>query len=82
MAKIGIVGLGYVGAASAYSIVTQGICSELYLYDIKQDLALAHARDLEDMSAIHFSYTKIFHALNLENLASCDIIILAFRKES
>lgn len=60
MAKIGIVGLGYVGAASAYSIVTQGICSELYLYDIKQDLALAHARDLEDMSAIHFSYTKIF----------------------
>lgn len=25
MAKIGIVGLGYVGAASAYSIVTQGI---------------------------------------------------------
>lgn len=58
MAKIGIVGLGYVGAASAYSIVTQGICSELYLYDIKQDLALAHARDLEDMSAIHFSYTK------------------------
>lgn len=50
MAKIGIVGLGYVGAASAYSIVTQGICSELYLYDIKQDLALAHARDLEDMS--------------------------------
>lgn len=39
MAKIGIVGLGYVGAASAYSIVTQGICSELYLYDIKQDLA-------------------------------------------
>lgn len=82
MAKIGIVGLGYVGAASAYSIVTQGICSELYLYDIKQDLALAHARDLEDMSAIHFSYTKIFHALNLEILASCDIIILAFRKES
>lgn len=48
MAKIGIVGLGYVGAANAYSIVTQGICSELYLYDIKQDLALAHARDLED----------------------------------
>ncbi len=36
MAKIGIVGLGYVGAANAYSIVTQGICSELYLYDIKQ----------------------------------------------
>lgn len=34
------------------------------------------------MSAIHFSYTKIFHVLNLENLASCDIIILAFRKES
>ncbi|MEE6537809.1 L-lactate dehydrogenase, partial [Campylobacter jejuni] len=33
-------------------MVTQGICSELYLYDIKQDLALAHARDLEDMSAI------------------------------
>lgn len=29
MAKIGIVGLGYVGASSAYSIVTQGICSEL-----------------------------------------------------
>lgn len=82
MAKIGIVGLGYVGAASAYSIVTQGICSELYLYDIKQDLALAHARDLGDMSAIHFSYTKIFHVPNLENLASCDIIILAFRKES
>ncbi|ENT1964887.1 L-lactate dehydrogenase, partial [Campylobacter jejuni] len=48
MAKIGIVGLGYVGSASAYSIATQGICSELYLYDIKQDLALAHARDLED----------------------------------
>ncbi|ECC0418736.1 L-lactate dehydrogenase, partial [Campylobacter jejuni] len=32
--------------------------------------------------AIHFSYTKIFHVPNLENLASCDIIILAFRKES
>lgn len=82
MSKIGIVGLGFVGAASAYNIVVQNICSELYLYDIKQDLALAHARDLEDMSAIHSSYTRIIHATNLEQLASCDIIILAFRKEN
>ncbi|HEB9306647.1 TPA: NAD(P)-binding domain-containing protein [Campylobacter coli] len=82
MSKIGIVGLGFVGAASAYNIVVQNICSELYLYDIKQDLALAHARDLEDMSAIHSSYTRIIHATNLEKLANCDIIILAFRKEN
>ncbi|WLR15201.1 L-lactate dehydrogenase [Campylobacter jejuni] len=82
MAKIGIVGLGYVGAASAYSIVTQGICSELYLYDIKQDLASSSCKRFGRYVSHSFFLYKNFHALNLENLASCDIIILAFRKES
>ncbi|TQR30995.1 L-lactate dehydrogenase [Campylobacter sp. MIT 99-7217] len=78
--KVGIVGLGYVGAASAFSLVAKSMCDEVVLIDIKTDLAIAHARDLEDALTLNNSHTKISYAQDITELASCDVIILAFRK--
>ncbi|WP_170846127.1 hypothetical protein [Bacillus sp. MUM 13] len=38
--KIGIIGVGNVGSAAAFSVVHQGICEELTLVDIKEEKAV------------------------------------------
>lgn len=78
--KIGIVGLGFVGMASAYQLVTRSMCDEIALYDIQENLSIAHCHDLKDSLALCNSYVKISCASHLESLADCDIIILSFRK--
>lgn len=46
--KVAVIGAGLVGAQVAFSIVTQGICDELVIIDLNNDLAKAHAYDLQD----------------------------------
>lgn len=78
--KVGIIGLGFVGAATAMQLVSHAICDELVLYDIKQDLALAHTHDLKDTLTLCHSHTKVRVAFKLNELVNCDVLVLAFRK--
>ena len=46
--KVGILGLGHVGAHVAYSLAIQGIASELVLVDPKESKLAAEVQDLRD----------------------------------
>jgi len=46
--KIAIIGCGHVGATTAFSLVTQGLCDELVLVDIKEKKSNGEVMDLLD----------------------------------
>jgi L-lactate dehydrogenase len=50
--KIGIVGVGQVGATAAYAMMMRGVGTEFVLVDQKADLAVAQARDILDGAAL------------------------------
>ena len=45
--KVVIVGVGNVGATTAYSILNQGICEEVVLIDVNKEKAIAEALDMQ-----------------------------------
>lgn len=72
--KVGIIGVGHVGAHVAFSLVTQGIVDELILVDINKQKAISERQDLLDAA------TYLPHRINVtageyEDLADCDIIV-------
>lgn len=72
--KVGIIGVGHVGAHVAFSLVTQGIADELVLVDINKQKAISERQDLLDAA------TYLPHRINVivgeyEDLADCDIIV-------
>ncbi len=72
--KVGIIGIGHVGAHVAFSLVTQGIVDELVLVDINKQKAISERQDLLDAA------TYLPHRVNVivgeyEDLADCDIIV-------
>lgn len=72
--KVGIVGLGHVGAHVAYSLIIQGIVSELVLVDAKADKLASEVQDLRDaqMYAPHKVEIKTGNYLDL---GDCDILV-------
>ena len=44
--KISILGSGRVGSSIAYSLVLDGICSEIVLIDIAKELAVGESMDM------------------------------------
>ena len=72
--KVGIIGVGHVGAHVAFSLVTQGIVDELVLVDINKQKAISERQDLLDATAY------LPHRINIEvgeyeDLGDCDIIV-------
>lgn len=73
--KIGIVGTGAVGSTAAYSLVLQGVGSELVLVDHNRALAEAHAMDLQH--AAPFAHPIHVRSGDFADLAGCRLVILA-----
>lgn len=74
--KVGIVGVGHVGAHCAFSLATQGIVDELVLVDINKQKAISERQDLID------SVTYLPHRINViageyEDLKDCDIVVIS-----
>ncbi|WP_343344254.1 L-lactate dehydrogenase [Terrisporobacter petrolearius] len=72
--KVGIIGVGHVGAHVAFSLVTQGLVDELVLVDSNKQKAISERHDLLDAT------TYLPHRINViageyEDLADCDIIV-------
>ncbi|HBQ43809.1 MAG TPA: L-lactate dehydrogenase, partial [Lactobacillus acetotolerans] len=59
MRKIGIIGLGHVGATVAYTLFTHGIADELVLIDKNDDKVTAEYNDLRDALAVNNYYVQI-----------------------
>ncbi|MFD2306757.1 L-lactate dehydrogenase [Enterococcus termitis] len=76
MHKVGIIGLGHVGATLAYSLVTEGLVDELVLIDKDEQLAVSQEYDLLDAQVFLPTKTAItiqdYHALkNASILVFC-----------
>lgn len=73
--KIGIVGTGYVGATTAYTLVLQGIASELVLIDVNKDKAKGEAIDL--IHATSFIHPIDIYEGSYSDLTGSKIVIIS-----
>lgn len=75
MQKCAIVGCGYVGAATAYTLAMQGIFSEIVLLDIDEKKAKGEAMDIAH--GMPFGNPVKIYAGNYSDIASCAMVFLA-----
>ncbi len=76
MRKVGIIGLGHVGATVAYTLVTEGLVDELVLIDQNEQLALSEEYDLLDAVVNLTNKTKII-IQDYQALADAEVIVFA-----
>jgi L-lactate dehydrogenase len=72
--SLGIIGLGWVGASTAISILQRGICQELLLCDAKPGLAEGEAMDLNHGSS--FYPTTHVKAADIPDMKHCNAIVI------
>ena len=76
--RIGIVGMGHVGAHVANSLILQGIANELYLCDINEQKVVSERQDLNDsLSFCPYNVDIVNVGADYDALASCDIVVNA-----
>lgn len=73
--KVAIVGVGMVGSATAFSIITQGLCDDVVLIDLNDDKANAEALDLQNCIEYLNRNIKIKGG-EFEDCADADIVII------
>ena len=79
MRKVGIIGVGHVGAHVALSLAMQGICDEIQLCDIDEEKIISEQQDLQD--AVCYLPHRVRVTLGkYEELADCDIIVSSVGK--
>ena len=72
--KVGIIGLGHVGAHVAYSLVVQGIADELVLVDHNELKLASEVQDLRDAAA-YLPHRVTVNAGDFADLGDCDVIV-------
>lgn len=79
--KVGIVGVGHVGAHVANSILLQGLADEIYLCDVDGKKTRSEKQDLSDaMYFCPFNAQVVDCGDRYEELAGCDIVVNAAGK--
>jgi L-lactate dehydrogenase len=73
--KIGIVGCGMVGSASAFALVMNGVGREIVLVDLNRSRAEAEANDI--FHAVPFAHPLTVRAGDYVDLADCRVVIIA-----
>jgi L-lactate dehydrogenase len=73
--KVGIVGTGMVGSASAYALVIGGVGREIVLVDVNAARARAEANDI--YHAVPFAHPLTVHAGDYLDLAGARIVVIA-----
>lgn len=71
---LGIIGLGWVGASTAISILHRGICGELLLCDLRPGLAEGEAMDLNHGSS--FYPTSRVKSASIAEMMHCKAIVV------
>ena len=72
--SIGIIGMGWVGASVASSILHKDICKELLLNDLREGLAEGEAMDFNHGSS--FYPTANIRAAEIEEMINCKAIVV------
>src|SRR5215204_3221388 len=73
--KIGIVGCGMVGSASAFALVMSGVGREIVLVDLNRARAEAEANDI--YHAVPFSHPLNVRAGDYPDLAGARVVVIA-----
>jgi len=73
--KIGIVGCGMVGSASAFALVMSGVGREIVLVDLNRARAEAEANDI--YHAVPFSHPLVVRAGDYPDLADARVVVIA-----
>ena len=77
--KVGIIGLGHVGAHVAYSLAVQGIADELVLVDSNEKKVESECQDLRD-SVAYLPHRVTVNIGTYEDLGDCDVIVNSIGK--
>jgi len=72
--KIGIVGCGMVGSASAYALVMSGVAREIVLVDVNRARAEAEANDISH--AVPFAHPLTVRAGDYPDLAGARVVVI------
>jgi L-lactate dehydrogenase len=72
--KVGVIGLGHVGAHVAYSLAVQGIADELVLVDLNEAKANSERQDLAD-SAAYLPHRVHVCVGDFADLGDCDVLV-------
>jgi len=73
--KIGVIGAaGTLGSCAAYAILEKRLPGELWLFDVKRNLLLAHYMDLRIAGSIMGEMT-VHAGESFEQLAGCDVVV-------
>lgn len=73
--KVAIIGVGNVGATTAYSIINQGLCEEVVLIDVNKDKAYAEALDMAH--SVYFMNRNIkIYAGDYKDCSDADVVII------
>lgn len=73
--KIGIVGCGMVGSASAFALVMRGVGREIVLVDLNRARAQAEANDI--YHAVPFAHALTVRAGDYADLAGASVVVIA-----
>src|SRR5436305_10175002 len=73
--KVGVVGCGMVGSASAFALVMRGVGREIVLVDVNRARAEAEADDL--YHAVPFANPLTVRAGTYADLAGCRVVVIA-----
>lgn len=72
--KVGIIGAGNVGSATAFALILRGIAREIILIDSNEKKAIAEALDISH--ATTFAYASKIRAGKYEDLTCADVVII------
>lgn len=72
--KVGILGVGHVGAHCAYSLAIQGIVDELVLVDVKAEKVKSECQDLRD-AVMYMPHNVTINVGTYADLGDCDILV-------
>lgn len=75
--KVSIIGAaGTLGSCTAYAVATRGLCEELVLFDINENLLKCHTLDLES-AVTSIQNVRVRATVSYEDLADSHVVIVA-----
>lgn len=74
--RVGIIGVGHVGAHCAFSLAAQGIVDELVLVDTNRQKAISECQDLRD-SVAYLPHRVRISIGQPEDLTDCDLAVIS-----
>ncbi len=72
--KVGIIGAGSVGAATAFALMMRGVARKITLIDVNKDRAWAEATDIAH--AAPFAYANKVKSGDYKDLCGCEVVIV------